>query len=129
MGIRLLHGRDFSDHDNATAPGVVIISQSVALRLWPSEDPIGKRITMEDHPKPRDWLTIVGVVDDVRQRGLTKKPDAAIYQPYLQTNHTFFLGHMTFAVRTAGNPRGVASAMRSVLHEVDKDQPVQTITA
>ena len=68
MGIRFLKGREFTDQDNSGAPGVVIISQSVARTLWPGEDPIGKRITMEDNPKPTDWLTIIGVVDDVRSR-------------------------------------------------------------
>src|SRR5262249_54825552 len=127
MGIRLLSGRDFTEQDNAAAPGVAIISQSVARRLWPDEDPIGKRIAMPDHPTAADWLTIVGVVDDVTQQNLTKKPDPAVYQPSLQIKHPFFLGHLTFAVRAASNPQVVAPAMRAVLREVDKDQPVQSI--
>lgn len=64
----------------------------------------------------------------MRQQGLTKHPDPAIYQPYLQLSRASFLSHMTFTVRTAANPQSVASAMRSVLHAVDKAQPVQTIT-
>jgi putative ABC transport system permease protein len=129
MGIRLLRGREFSKGDDATAPGVVIVSQSVAHSLWPGSDPLGKRISMEDDPKPGDWLTVVGVVDDVKQRGLAKKSDPAIYQPYLQVTHPFFLNHMTFVARTASNPLGVASGMRGVLSEVDRDQPVQSIAA
>jgi putative ABC transport system permease protein len=129
MGIRLLRGREFAEGDDSTAPGVVIVSQSVARSLWPGSDPLGKRVSMEDHPKPGDWLTIVGVVDDVKQQGLAKKSDPAIYQPYLQVTHPFFLIHMTFVARTASNPLGVASGMRGVLSEIDKDQPVQSITA
>jgi putative ABC transport system permease protein len=83
---------------------------------------------MEDDPKPEDWLTIVGVVDDVRQLGLTDQPEPAIYQPYLQVTRTFFLGHMTFAVRTASNPQSMAPAMRGVLRSLDKNQPVQSIS-
>ena len=128
MGIRLLSGRGFTEHDNNSAPGVVVISQAVARSVWPAEDPIGMRVTLEDHPKAKDWFTIIGVVNDVRQQGLTKKPHPAIYQPYQQVTRPFFLSHMTFAVRTAGNPQSVAAAMRRVLHEVDKDQPVQSIT-
>ena len=127
MGIRLLRGRDFTERDNADSPGVVIISHSVAQRLWPNEDPIGKRISMEEHPKPEDWLTIVGVVDDVRQQGLTQNPDPAVYKPYLQVKHSFFLNHVTFVVRTASDPVSLAPAMRGAFREIDKDQPVQSI--
>jgi predicted permease len=129
MGIRLLSGRGFSDRDNSDAPSVALISEFVARTLWPNENPLGKRITLEDNPKPQDWLTVVGVVDDVNQKSLTEKPHPAIYQPYQQVRRPFFLSHMTFAVRTAANMQGVATAMRSVLQEVDRDQPVQSIAA
>lgn len=101
MGIRLLQGRGFTEQDDSSAPGVAIVSQSVARTLWPGEDPVGKRITMEDEPKPKDWLTIVGVVDDVRQQSLTEPPMPAIYQPYKQVARPFFLSHISFGVRTA----------------------------
>jgi len=123
MGIRFLKGRGFTDQDNSSAPGVVIISQSVARTLWAGQDPIGQRITMEDEPKPKDWLTIIGIVDDVRQR-LTGRPLPAIYQPYQQVTRPFFLSHMSFVVRTAEQPQSVATGMRGVLHDVDKYQPV-----
>jgi putative ABC transport system permease protein len=125
MGIRLLSGRSFTERDDRGAPGVAVISQSVARALWPGEDPIGKRITLEDEPKPQDWLTIVGVTGDIRQQSLTEAPHPAIYQPYQQVTRPFFLSHMTFAVRTTANPRSVASAMRGVLREVDRSQPVE----
>jgi putative ABC transport system permease protein len=128
MGIRLLRGREFSDHDRAGAPGVVMVSQSVAQTLWPGQDPIGKRISMEDEPKPGDWLVIVGVVDDVKQQGLAEKFDAAIYQPYLQISQPFFLKHMTFVVKTALPPESVAAGMRGVLRDVDQDQPVSIVS-
>ena len=128
MGIHLAHGRDFSKHDTATAPGVVIVSQSVAKQAWPGEDPIGKRISMENHPKSDDWLTVVGVVDDIRQEALTHNAHPAIYQTYLQVRHPFFLGHMTFIVRTASDPLKVAPAMRRVLRDVDKNQATQAIS-
>ena len=90
MGIRLLSGRDFTERDDAVAPWVVIVSQSVAHSLWPAGDVIGKRIAMETRPKPTDWLMIVGVVDDVRQQGLTANPSQAIYQLCSRLSVRFF---------------------------------------
>jgi putative ABC transport system permease protein len=127
MGIRLLRGREFSSQDTASAPGVAIISARLAREVWSGENPVGQRITMEDDPKPQDWLTIVGVVDDVRQERLTGKPSVTMYRPIPQVTFPFFLSHMTFAVRTASNPERVGSAMRAVLHEVDKNQAVERI--
>src|SRR5580700_4920433 len=124
MGIQLVRGREFTERDSATAPGVVVVSQSVARTLWPGKEPLGKRISMEDEPKPEDWLTVVGVVDDVKQQGLAKDSDAAIYQPYLQVSSPFFLSHMTFVVRTALPPESVAAGMRGILRDVDKSRPI-----
>jgi len=128
MGIRLLRGRVFTERDSAGAPGVAIVSQSVAKTLWPGEDPIGNRISEEDHPKPGDWLTIIGVVDDVRQMNVADKPDSALYFPYAQVDKTFWLSTMTFAVRTRSNPQPLAAAMRAALHAVDPDQPVVSMS-
>jgi putative ABC transport system permease protein len=124
MGIQLVHGREFTERDSAAAPGVVVVSQSVTRTLWPGKDPLGKRISMEDEPKPEDWLTVVGVVDDVKQQGLAKNSDAAIYQPYLQVSNPSFLSHMTFVVRTALRPESVAAEMSGILRNVDKNQPI-----
>jgi putative ABC transport system permease protein len=126
-GVRLRSGRVFTDRDVMSSPGVAIISKSVARRYWPNADPIGKRITTSDKPKPEDWLTIVGVVDDVIQEDVKTKRDPAMYQPYAQVNYPFFLEHMSFAVRTAASPVSIAPGMRSVLRTVDKDQPVQRL--
>jgi putative ABC transport system permease protein len=125
MGIRLLQGRGFTDQDNSSAPGVAIVSQSVVNTLWPGEEPIGKRITLEDNAKPQDWLTIVGVVDDIRQQSLAEQPQPAIYQPLQQVTRPFFLSHMSYVVRTVQKPQSVAAALRGVLHQVDTGQPVE----
>ncbi len=129
MGIPLLSGRVFSDQDNSTAPRVAIVSRSVERTFWPDGDALGQRITLEDHPKPgaEDWLTIIGVVDDVRQVSLTEKAHPAIYQPYPQVKKPGFLSRMTFAVRTGAQPASMATAMRGVLREVDRNQPAQSI--
>jgi len=127
MGIRMVSGRDFSPRDNAQALGVVILSQSVARRLWPGQNPIGQRITGEDDPQPQDWLTIVGVVEDVKQMGMADKRGGAIYQPLAQITRTSWASHVAFVVRTASDPEVLAATMRAVVRDVDKDQPVQTV--
>jgi putative ABC transport system permease protein len=101
----------------------------VARAFWPGGDAVGQRITLEDHPTPgkEDWLTIVGVVDDELQRGLTEKAHPTIYQPYTQVKKPVFLRSMTFAIRTAAQPESMATAMRGVLREVDRNQPPQSI--
>jgi len=81
---------------------------------------------MEDNLKPGDWLIIVGIVSDVRQ-SLTDKPGAAIYEPYQQVSQPGFLDHMSFVVQTSGNPMAMSSAIRSVIHKVDRDLPTQSV--
>jgi putative ABC transport system permease protein len=127
MGIPLLSGRTFSGQDSSGAPAVAIVNRTVARTFWPGGDALGQRITFESRPGPEDWLTIVGVVDDVRQ-SLTEKAHPAIYQSYTQIRRPVPLRYMTFAVRTALQPASMATAMRSVLHEVDINQPPQSIT-
>jgi putative ABC transport system permease protein len=126
-GIRLRSGREFTDQDVAAAPKVVIVSSSLAERVWPNEDPLGKRISMEGKPRPDTWMTVVGVVDDVVQVDVKGKRGAATYRPYAQTTSAFFLEHMSFAVRTAAPIASVGPAIRRVLRNVDKDQPVQQL--
>jgi predicted permease len=122
MGISLLAGRDFTADDTANAPGVTIVSESVARRTWPGESAIGRRVSLEDNPRPQDWLTVVGVVGDIRQGGVREPAVPAIYQPLGQVTRPFFLSHMTYVARTAANPEGIAPAMRAALSGVDRDQ-------
>ena len=125
LGIRVIAGRDFTPADRAGAPGVVVVSETVAHRLWPSENAVGKRISMQEHPGPRDWLTVIGVVSDVVQdRGLERH--STIYLPYLQTTAPSFLGQMTFIVRPTSGAK-VAPAMRAALREVDPAIPAQSL--
>ena len=128
IGIPLLSGRTFTTRDNSTVPGVVLISESVARRLWPAGDAIGKRISMEDKPQAGDWLTIVGIVRDVRQQRVTDAPSATIYQPIGQMNGPFFLGHMTYLLQTRDNPLSTASDVRAVIHKMDPELPTQSVT-
>ena len=126
MGIRLLRGRDFAATDDDRAPGVVIVSETVANRIWPNADPLGRRISMQSEPKkPEDWLTVVGVVSDVVQDKSMAK-HSTTYQPYQQGQWTFLLSRMTYVVRTEPEAQ-VASAMRAALGEMDPAVPAQQL--
>ena len=127
MGIRLLRGRAFTDADRLGRLPVLIISEAVARRLWQDDDPIGKRMALLERPKPEDWLTVVGVVEDVRQGGFTSDPTHAVYQPYSQVTNRFFVGYMTFLVRTNGDPLQTAPLMRAALTQVDSDEAPQKL--
>jgi putative ABC transport system permease protein len=100
----------------------------VARRFWPNEDPIGKRISYVDRPTSSDWMTIVGVVDDVVQRGVTTAPDPALYLPFAQVTQTFFLADMSFALRTTSALDDVARSMRRAIAEIDPTMAVPLIT-
>lgn len=121
MGVRLIQGRDFSAADDGRAPGVLIVTQTVARRLWPGQNPLGKRIAEQDQPTPGDWRTVVGVVSEVVQdRSMAKRP--AMYFPYQQSGWTWSLVNMTYAVRTDAGAR-VAPSMRAALRAVDPAIP------
>jgi putative ABC transport system permease protein len=125
LGIRLLAGRDFTPADRAGAPGVVVVSESMARRVWPNESAVGRRISIQEHPGPNDWLTVIGVVNDVVQdAGLSRH--STLYLPYLQTTAPFFINHMTFVVRPAPGA-SLAPAMRAALREVDPGVPAQAL--
>ena len=130
MGIKLLRGRPFDEHDREGEAAVAIVSQFVAKTVWGGDDPIGKRISYEDHPTQNDWVTVVGVVDDVKQQALSEKePLPAIYRPLAQTRFPYFLRHMAYAVRTSGNPSVIAGMMRRSFRELDRNQPIQLVAS
>lgn len=113
LGAELTEGRAFDERDNISAPEVVIIHESFARRLFPDEDPVGKRIKLINPEHKSDWRTIVGVVKDIKYSGLDDEDQPAIYTPFAQTP---FLWSYIF-VRTTGDPTqltaSVASAVKS----------------
>jgi len=127
MGIGIRLGREFTAQDASSSSPVVIVSQSVARQIWPGMNPIGQRISNKDVPGPGDWLTVVGVVDDVGQTSIDAHREPAIYQPIQQVTQTFFLGHMSFVVRAVGDPALLLPAMRRALRDVDPNQPIGSI--
>ena len=126
MGIALVEGRYFDDHDTESSAPVAIVDQSLARLYWPRESAVGKRIRLggmesEDPSSASEpWMTIVGVVRHVHYRTLEAKSRVEAYWPAAQRPYSF----MDLAVRTAGDPRGLAGMIEREVHALDPDQPV-----
>jgi putative ABC transport system permease protein len=124
LAIPIKSGRDFTERDTATPPGVMIVNEAFAHRYFPGENALGKRITIgasnNDKAKPRE---IVAVVGNVKGRGLDSEELPEYYIPYAQLN----FGSMTVCIRTAGDPHAITSAVRSVVASMDNDLPIYDI--
>src|SRR2546423_730561 len=121
MGIRLIRGRVFTAQDDAKAPRVVIINETMARQFFPNEDPIGKRINITNGPDT--WREIVGIVADIKQYGLDKATSAQSYEPFAQVPFS----SLNVVIRTKGSPAALLGALRPAVYAVDKDQPVGII--
>jgi predicted permease len=118
LGVPVLAGREFTHQDTVAAPGVVIINQTMAQKFWPKESPVGRRI-LEDG----SWLTVVGVVGDVRHWGLDSETVPQFFRPYTQAAWPV----MTVVVRTTGAPMSFMPAIKKAMGEVEPDRPVSDI--
>jgi putative ABC transport system permease protein len=132
MGIELVGGRDFSEQDNQQAPGVVVINETMARRHWPGEDAVGKRIKLGATESPNPWLSVVGVVKDVRQQSWTEEPANEMYLPYLQSpnylnNPSPHFSYLTIVVRTSADPARLASAVRNAVWAIEPNAPVSSV--
>jgi len=119
MGVRLLRGRLFTEQDGRNGHNVIIISQSVAHKFWPDEDPIGKRIDM-GLGDMKGFQDVVGVVSDVKRESLDRAAGLELYVPYVQVP----ANAMTLVIRSTADPGTLAAAARAQVLAIDKDQPV-----
>jgi putative ABC transport system permease protein len=119
MGIPLLRGRGFDEHDTADSPAVVLVSRKLAERHWPGENPLGRQIRFPD-VKPVVTAEVVGVVGDTKQYNLDETDLGFVYAAQPQNPHIF----NTLAVRTSGDPMQLANAVRAAVWSVDPEQPV-----
>jgi putative ABC transport system permease protein len=128
MRIRVRRGRDFSSTDRAAAPLVAIVSDNLAARLWPAQNPIGKRVVdsfgRAKDGRPSQWRTVVGVVAAAHYRELDR-PRFDFYVPLAQAVD-FNPEHI--AVRTSGNPRASVAAVATVLSSVDPQLTAADVT-
>ena len=127
MNIPVLKGRQFSPQDSPDSERVVIVSETTARNFWPGEDALGKRIKLGGFNSDAPWLSVVGIVKDVRQFELDVDPKPQAYFPYTQMTYSY-LAPRDIVVRTAVDPLSLAAAVRNEVWSIDKDQPVSNIT-
>lgn len=125
MGIPLLRGRYFDTQDSADSSPATLVNRRLAEQYWPGQDPIGKRLKVGPTDSPNAWLTVVGVVGDVRQTGLYEQK-LEFYVPYMQERRSF-MAPRDLVVRTKADGAVIAAAVRQAVWKVDKDQPVSNV--
>jgi predicted permease len=130
MHIPVERGRDFNDQDVAGRPATVLVSQSMAQRFWPGENPIGKRLTLTFSPE--QVREVVGVVGDVKLDGLDQaRPSTTLYVPLDQmlksAGSPWNSFPMTLVVRSATTPGSMVSAVSNAVYDVDRNIPVRDI--
>src|SRR5262249_8206536 len=118
MGIKLIGGREFTERDSTSAPGVIVINEAMAKRYWPNENPIGKRIKLGRFNSTVPWLAIVGIAQDVKHNGLDRQPRPAFYRPYNQAAWPV----MTIVVRTVSGTSAFITPIKQALARIEPDR-------
>jgi putative ABC transport system permease protein len=116
LRVPLRKGRFFNAQDNQAAVPVTIINETMARRFWPGEDVLGKRFKLGPAQSTNPWLTVVGVVGDMRRQSLERQPIAQIFQPYLQSSER----RLILLIRATGEPIHLAPVVRSEILALDK---------
>ncbi len=135
LGIPLLRGRDFTSQDSAEAPGVVVISEGMARRYWPDQDPIGRQLVLQrghwgkpDGPVGRP-LRVVGVVGDIHHWNLQDDPRPSVYVPTAQVpaENSRRILRMGFMARTSSEAASLIPAVRAAVAGVDSEVPIYAV--
>jgi len=132
MRIPILEGRSFDERDNEQAPGVLVINETMARRYWPGEDALGKRIKLGPADAEAPWLTVVGVVNDVKQQEWAEGAGAEMYLPHAQSpnylqNPSPRYSYLTLVVRTSSDPERLAAAVRGAVWAIEPNAPVSSV--
>jgi predicted permease len=124
VGAPLLRGRLFDAGDRAGTLRVAIINPTMARRLWPGEDPVGKRFKFGPAESQEPWLTVVGLAPDMRRQRLEREPMAQVFVPVAQDPER----GMELLIKSAGNPLALAEAVRREVRAIEKGVFVSGIT-
>jgi len=120
LGISLRAGRFFNDGDAEGAPSVALLSESLAHNLFPNEDPLGKRLNIAG--AGAEWTTVIGVVNDIRHKGLDRETEPSVYLSYRQLPR-----EMALLLRSAAGPASLTPALRNAVRGVDPALPVYDV--
>jgi putative ABC transport system permease protein len=120
LGMRLVRGRLFTDADTGGTQPVTVVNETFAKRLWPGEDPIGKRFKQGWPEDKTPWCEVVGVVADTKFNGLIAETPLQAFLPLTQMT----MRTLAIAARTNVEPGSIAPAIESVVHQLDKDLPL-----
>ncbi len=124
MGIRVLAGRPFETDEEVTKPGSAIISRSAANLLWPGRDPVGRRLQRQDQAA---WMTVVGVVEDVKQRDFREPGQALVYYPLTgPTPDAWAITTPAYVVKTA-RAETIGPEIRALIREVAPEAPMYRV--
>jgi predicted permease len=126
LGIPLLAGREFTPRDTAAAQKVAIVSEHVVREYFPGGpgEALGRRVRLTEMRNPGEWLTVVGVVADIRQRGLEQEVQPMIYAPF-QQDRSGFVRFVSFVARTA-TPASVVNGIHAEIRRAAPDLPIQS---
>jgi putative ABC transport system permease protein len=124
MGIRLMDGRLFDERDGADAPQVVIVNQAMAKTFWPNQNPVGRRVRPGG---TKEWCTVIGVVDDVKNSGLDRPAGTELYLPYRQPAGAGYTDMYVVMQAQGGDPRSLAGEVRQRLNEIDSSLPLADV--
>jgi len=123
LNARLREGRFFSEADRADTQPVIIVNESFANRHWPGQSALGMRVQIDNRGPDRPWIEVVGVVKEIRERGIDANLKPGIYMPHSQAEHEWPIPS-DLAVRTSVDPLSIVSAVRQAIWSVDRDQPI-----
>ena len=123
MGIPLIRGRLFQESDGPDSPHVAVVSQSLAKRYWPNENPIGKQIEYGNMDGDLRLLTVVGIVGDVRDNGLDREPRPTVYANYFQRPAA--TAEFSIVVRAGGDAAVLTNAMRREARALNPEMPTK----
>ena len=129
MGIPVVRGRAFTDHDDASSPEVAVVNEAAVRQYWPGEDPMGQRISIG---APDQWREIVGIVGDTRHEGLDADSEPAAYLPQHQPFTSLgagFARSMTIVVRTDAEAAAMTAAIRGAVARIDPQLPIGMVRA